>query len=122
MRRYVYLVAFAMPGLSLAHWLLAPYPLYRVEEWAWFALAPLCLIQFLLPTVAGWVLVSAAYAWSIYLQVQEHIGAFQDFGSEDHSRWAGWSVELLSAGFTVWFIGVVVLLAIHRPRRVAHAT
>ena len=121
-RRHVYLLALILPAFSLLDWLRNPYYLYRLEEWAWFALAPICLLQFFRPTFLGWALVEVEYTWSVLRQIEVHIGAFQDIGSEDHSRWEGWNSELGLLGFTAWLIVIIVLVTIHRPKRVAHAT
>lgn len=104
------------------YWLREPYPLYQLEMWAWFAVIPVCVVQLLRPTLIGWALVVGAYTWMFLLQVRQHVGDFQDIGSEDHSRWEGWSSELGSLGITSWLVLVLVLLVIYRPKKLAHAT
>ena len=106
-----------LPSISLVYWLNHPYPLYQFEAWAWLALVPVCLVQFLRPTIVGWSLVVAEYAWSVLLQIQQHVEAFEDIGSEDHSRWEGWSVELVFLGFTAWFVVILVALTVYRPKK-----
>lgn len=120
--RFVYLIALALPSVSLMYWLLEPYPLYQLEAWAWLALAPICVVQFFRQTVVGWAMVVGAYSWSAFLQIPGHIGAFEDIGSEDHSRWEGWSSELVILGITAWLVFVIALMVIYRPKRMANAT
>lgn len=119
--RYAYLFALALPCVSLVQWLRAPYHLYQFEAWSWLALVPICLVQFLRPTLVGWVLVVGGYVWSVLLQIQQHLGAFEDFGSDDHSRWEGWGAEFAFLGLTAWCLGVLVALVVCRPTN-ANAT
>ena len=123
-RRHVYLLAMALPGISLGLWLRSPYHLYQLDAWAWawLALVPICLVQFFRPTVVGWSLVVVEYTWAVFLQIQQHIGAFEDFGSEDHSRWDGWNVELPLLGVTACLVMVLIALVAYRPRKLVQAT
>lgn len=120
--RFAYLIALALPSFSLGSWLREPYPLYQLDAWAWIAVVPVCLVQLFRPTLGGWVLVVGTYSWFILLQVQQHIGAFEDMGSEDHSRWEGWGTELVLLGITAWLLLVLVLVLISPPKKLAHAT
>lgn len=120
--RSVYIAALALPTVSLVFWLRAPYPLYEPETWAWFAVVPICVIQLRRPSLVGWAYVVGAYLWILVLQVQQNLGAFEDMDSEDHGRWEGWNTELALLGMTAWLVLVLVLMFIHRPKKLPRAS
>lgn len=119
--RLAYLLALALPGVSLVFWLRNPYLPDEPFAWAWLGAIPVCIAQCFRPTLAGWALVVGTYSWSVFLDIREHIGAFEDLGSEDHGRWEGWGTELLLICMTAWLVLVLILLVARRPKRTADA-
>lgn len=120
--RWVYLVASAFP-LFNTFWLAAsPYELSLSNGWLWLAVAFLCIVQFSWPTVSGWLLVVGVYAWWASAFVIRQVGAFEDLGSEDHSRWEGWSREWMHLALMVFLIGVAIAAVMNFPKRGRHAT
>ena len=68
-----------------------------------------------LPVVL-WYLVVAV------VSISGQIEAFEDIGSEDHSRWEGWYTQGMFMALTAFFILVAVLVALQLRRSDRNAT
>jgi hypothetical protein len=120
--RWVYLVAMLFPVLDVRSQLLSPFPIHGYGIWVSAALLLACALQFYRPRLVSWLPVFGWYAWATVQTIWREIEAFQDMGSEDHSRWEGWETEWMFLAFTMYLALLTVCLALQIRRKPAHAT
>ena len=120
--RWIYLLAMLLPAWGTLEALLSPFPTYGYLPWVSGMLVFVCAAQFLRPTFALWLPVFLWYAWASVGAIWGMIGTFQDYGSEDHSRWEGWYTEWMFLAFTAFLIYVTVQVTIQIRRRPGDAT
>lgn len=120
--RWLYLVALALPAVSVVSQSLIPYWSSNFDFWLHAVVSLVCIGQFFWPTLAVWAVLAVAYAWIAYDAVMGEIGAFQDIGSEDHSRWEGWPTEWKLLALTIFIVLLAVSVALRVPRKPGHAT
>jgi len=89
-----------------------PVPLYGHTHWISAGVAIACAIQFHRPTVVLWLPVLLWYSTRTLQVVVRQVGAFQDYGSGDHSRWEGWHTEWIFLSFAAFLVFVTVAVAL----------
>ena len=120
--RWVYLLAVLWPAWEAMYAFFSPYPLYGYAHWISAAVVIACAIQFYRPTVALWFPVLLWYAERTFQAIVRQVGAFQDYGSEDHSRWEGWHTEWVFLTFTAFLLFVTLATAVQIRARGDDAT
>lgn len=120
--RWTYLVAMLVPAWHALNEILSPFPTYGYAPWISAGLVVVCAIQFYRPTLTLWLPVFLWYAGVSAGAIWSEIGVFQDYGSEDHSRWEGWHTEWVSLTFTAFLIWVTVQVALQIRKRARNAT
>jgi hypothetical protein len=120
--RWVYIVAMLLPAWGALDAVLSPFPSYGYTTWLSGAVAVVCALQFYRPTVVLWLPLLLWYAWGSFQAILREIGAFRDYGSEDHSRWEGWHTEWMFLAFTALLVCLTLLIAVQGRLRRQDAT
>ena len=118
--RWLYLVALAVPAAIVVFQSLTSN--WAPEFWWYAAVSLVCIWQFSCPTLSGWAVLVAAYAWIAFDAVINVLGDFQDIGTGDHGRWEGWPAEWKVLALTIFMVVLTVLVARRVPRKLECAT
>ena len=114
--RWVYLLAMLLPAWETLNVILSSFPTYGYQHWVAAAMVVICGAQFYRATLALWLPVFLWYAWASVGAIWGLIGTYQDYGSEDHSRWEGWQTEWIFLSFTAFLICVTAQVTIQIRR------
>jgi hypothetical protein len=120
--RWLYLVASLFPAVTVSSYLANPYPLHGYGMWLVAALLAVCAGQVFRPCILGGSLVACTYAWLALGAIEREIGAFEDIGSEDHSRWEGWGLEAGFLAYTAFLVLLSAAAAVHVRKMAVNAT
>lgn len=121
-RSWAYLLAAILPLVGIVDYWRGPYHFSLAYHGPAIGLLMLCLVQYVRPSVAGWAVVSGAYVYVSIALIAGEAQALSDAGSEDHSRFEGWSTTGLHLGIAALLVTLCVLLARRCPGAGLRAT